>query len=72
MTTRLTAKENADAFPAGVAQFNGLTKLEYAAIHICAGLCANPETNAAEDKIASAAINLSRELIAQLNKLEVE
>lgn len=48
----------------------GLSKLEYAAIHICAGLSANPSFTHAEsdDRIAEMAVSQAKALFSKLNQ----
>lgn len=50
----------------------GLSKLEYAAIHICVGLSANPAFGheMPEVQIAQMAVNQARALFAELNDPE--
>lgn len=57
-----------DYEPMAFDEFNGLTKLQYAAIQICAGLSANP--NFAHEvkvgRIAEMSISQAKELLHQL------
>lgn len=46
--------------------YEGLTKREYAAIHIAAGLCANPSN----EPIIELSVKLADELFAELERTE--
>lgn len=61
-----------DYEPMAFDEFNGLTKLQYAAIQICAGLSANPAFGheMPEVQIAQMAVNQARALFAELNDPE--
>ena len=56
-------------FPSTNDDIEGLTKLEYMATHIAAGLCADPELTG---DIASVAVYITSKLIKELNKEEIK
>lgn len=73
----MSHEQRTPAFPARIRDDDGvvwpafgLTKLEYAAIQIMAGLCADPNVTADRKFVAEAAVCAARTLFAELEKSE--
>jgi hypothetical protein len=59
---------NSPAFPDSEASELGMSKRELAAVIICAGMCADPESNASPSSYASDAVFLADLLFKELAK----